>query len=151
MGTQTFEQPTIFAVCWSILESKKREQKSTLSVESEFYHPLKSESLFDNRIGENFGPGFSSREESTVMRNGGLSSIVMNASDMSQRLLEVQALYEERHGALHPVLRELSPQLRLSLLELSLEGELQLDAQIIERALRDVDHRIKFLVEQGEG
>lgn len=85
------------------------------------------------------------------MRNGGLSSIVMNASDMSQRLLEVQALYEERHGALHPVLRELSPQLRLSLLELSLEGELQLDAQIIERALRDVDHRIKFLVEQGEG
>lgn len=75
----------------------------------------------------------------------------MSASDMSQRLLEVQALYEQRHGALHPVLRELSPQLRLSLLELSLDGEVQLDAQLIERALRDVDGRIKFVVERVQG
>jgi hypothetical protein len=75
----------------------------------------------------------------------------MSASDSSPRLLEAQSLYEERHGALHPVLRELSPGLRLSLLELCLEGEVQLDAQLIERALRDVDGRIKFLVEWVRG
>jgi hypothetical protein len=72
----------------------------------------------------------------------------MNVSDIAGKLYEARVRYEAKHGPLHPVLRELSPDLLLSLVQTSLEGEIALDTQTIEGALGQVDDRVRFLLEQ---
>jgi hypothetical protein len=72
----------------------------------------------------------------------------MNVPDIAGQLYEARSRYESKHGPLHPVLRELSPELLLSLVQTSFEDEVALDTQTIEGALGQVDDRVRFILEQ---
>jgi hypothetical protein len=72
----------------------------------------------------------------------------MNVPDIAGQLYEARSRYESKHGSLHPVLRELSPELLLSLVQTSFEDEVALDTQTIEGALGQVDDRVRFILEQ---
>jgi len=72
----------------------------------------------------------------------------MNVPDIAGQLYEARSRYELKHGPIQPVLRELSPELLLSLVQTSFEDEVALDTQTIEGALGQVDDRVRFILEQ---
>lgn len=72
----------------------------------------------------------------------------MNVPDIAGQLYEARSRYESKYGPIHPALRELSPELLLSLVQNSVEDEVALDTQTIEGALGQVDDRVRFILEQ---
>jgi hypothetical protein len=72
----------------------------------------------------------------------------MNESTVAAELYDARSRYEAKHGPLHPILRDLSPTLLLSLVQSALSGGVELKASTVEEALSTVDDRVRFLMEQ---